>query len=227
MPKTTHTVGINTELKAVLFDLDGTLADTSADFVKVLDIQCDRHGLTRLDPQKVRDTVSDGARALTQLAFGGQVGDPIFDARRAELLELYLQVVGDEAKLFEGMNKALRHIEVSGLVWGIVTNKPKKYAAPLLSRLSLDERCQVLICPDDVTTAKPDPEGLLLAAKNIGHAPPACLYVGDHVRDIEAGKAAAMKTMAARYGYISDINSVSSWGADYIIDTPVELLSHF
>jgi len=218
----------NSELmpyRCVLFDLDGTLADTANDFVYVLNHQREQYDLEPLPANQIRNTVSDGARALTALAFGGQPGEAQFERRREELLSLYLQEVGNNSALFNGMSEVLDHLETRGLPWGIVTNKPRKYADILMSRLALSSRCDVLVCPDDVTHAKPNPEGLLLAARSIGIAPAQCLYAGDHIRDIEAGYAANMTTVAASYGYIHPNEDLANWNAHHIIHHPLELIS--
>lgn len=213
------------QFKSVLFDLDGTLADTSDDFVFVLNKQRQLHNLPALPAGSIRSTVSDGARALTKLAFGGSPGEQLFEARREELLALYLQEVGNNSSLFSGMDDVLQHLEKLGLSWGVVTNKPKKYADILMSKLDLDTRCSVLVCPDDVAQAKPHPEGLLLAAKTVGASTAQCLYAGDHIRDIEAGHAANMVTVAASYGYIHPNEDVKAWNAHHIIDHPLEIIA--
>ncbi len=204
---------------AVLFDLDGTLVDTAPDFITVLNAQRRDHGLPPLCDNTIRDTVSDGARALTRLAFGGQPGEPRFERFRQELLDRYEQEVGNAAVLFEGMDSALTRLEAHNIPWGIVTNKPRLYTRLLLARMGLNERCRVSICPDDVTTSKPDPEGLLLACQRLNCAPHSSWYLGDHERDIAAGRAAGMRTIAARYGYILDKNQLERWQADYVIET--------
>ena len=213
--------------EAILFDLDGTLVDTAADFVSVLNGQRELHNYPPLPAQMIRDTVSDGARALTKLAFGGAPGENTFEIKRLELLELYAEQAGDQAKLFEGMETVLCHFEALNIPWGIVTNKPKRFTNILLDKLSLSSRSAVTLCPDDVIRAKPDPESLFLACSRLSCRPENTLYVGDHERDIIAGKAANMKTVAASYGYILDKKKISDWQADYEIDHPSELISLF
>ncbi len=212
--------------EAVLFDLDGTLVDTAPDFISVLQVQRQRHQLPLLPEQAIRDTVSEGARALTQLAFGGREGEPVFELRKQELLDLYAEEVGLSAVLFETMTETLAQLEAQNIAWGIVTNKPWVYTQRLMARLRLDERCKTCICPDHISKAKPSPEGLLLAAHQLSLNASKCLYVGDHVRDIDAGRAANMATAAARYGYIANKQDVETWRADFIIDSPIELISH-
>ena len=212
------------KVDAVLFDLDGTLVDTAADFVSVLNGQRKKHSLAPLPAQTIRDTVSDGARALTALAFGGKQGQNDFEEKRLELLSLYAHQVGDQSNLFAGMNDVLCHFENNNIPWGIVTNKPKRFTDILLRKLSLDSRSSITLCPDDVTKAKPDPESLFLACERIKCLPENTVYVGDHERDIIAGKAANMTTVAATYGYILDKNKVSDWHADFSINNPSELI---
>jgi len=220
-------VSHSTRIDAVLFDLDGTLVDTAADFVFVLNDQRKKHQFPPLPAQIIRDTVSDGARALTKLAFGGEPGHSDFEAKRLELLELYAEQVGNQAQLFEGMNTVLSHFESQNMPWGIVTNKPRRFTETLLDKLALSSRCAITLCPDDVVKAKPDPESLFLACERLNCKPEKTIYVGDHERDIIAGKAANMKTVAATYGYIIDKKKISDWQADFEVDHPSELISLF
>jgi len=220
-------VSLSTRIDAILFDLDGTLVDTAADFVFVLNDQRKKHQLQPLPAQIIRDTVSDGARALTKLAFGGEPGQHNFEEKRLELLELYAEQAGNQAQLFEGMNGVLRHFESQNIPWGIVTNKPRRFTKILLDKLDLSSRSTITLCPDDVVKAKPDPESLFLACAHLNCAPEKTIYVGDHERDIIAGKAANMKTVAAGYGYILDKKKISDWQADFEIDHPSELISLF
>lgn len=223
MPETAN----STRPSAVLFDLDGTLADTADDFVLVLNLLRQQHGFESLDSEHIRATVSDGARALTHLAFGGHEGEPDFESKRQQLLALYFSKVGDSARLFSGMEAVLEQLESQSIPWGVVTNKPKKYTERLFTKLGLAQRCAVLVCPDDVVHAKPDPEGLLLAATKLSIRPDNCWYVGDHIRDIEAGRAAGMTTIAARYGYIKPEDAIEHWQAHSIINIPTDLLPLF
>lgn len=209
---------------ALFFDLDGTLIDTAPDFIQVLNQQLHLHGQEALSETSIRNTVSDGARALTQLAFGGEAGEALFEARRQELLDLYLQIAGDHSPLFPGMTEVLAACESSNIPWGIVTNKPRLYSERMLAKMGLNERLSTLICPDDLSHSKPDPEGLVKAAEICKVKPEACIYVGDHLRDIQAAKAANMTSIAARYGYIRHADSVAHWGADAMIDHAEELL---
>lgn len=209
---------------AVLFDLDGTLVDTARDFIHVLNHQRALHGLAPLPDQLIRDTVSDGARALTKLAFGGEPGETDFETKREELLALYHAKVGDDAALFDGMEDVLQYFEAKDIPWGIVTNKPRRFTVKLLDKIQLSHRSAITVCADDVAKAKPDPESLILASDAINSQPDQTLYVGDHERDIIAGKAANMPTIAAKYGYILEPETVLEWQADRIIEHPLELI---
>ncbi len=214
-------------IEALLFDLDGTLVDTAEDFVAVLNNQRLRHGKTLLPAELIRNTVSDGARALTHLAFGGQEGEKEFEGYRTELLEDYLDLVGTHARLFEGMDTVLKACLTSNIPWGIITNKPRRFTEKLLQRMDLWNQCALVLCADDVSKPKPDPESMFKAAEILNIHLPNSVYVGDHARDILSGKAAGMITVSAAYGYIMDKKSVSEWGADYIIQHPVELKTLF
>ncbi len=211
--------------RAVLFDLDGTLVDTAGDFIEVLNRQRVLHQLPPLPEKTIRDEVSNGARALTSLAFGGEPGEPVFEARRQELLDLYLDEVGNSAWLFPGMDELLKHLEQQNIHWGVVTNKPRLYTERLLERLLLSKRCAVTVCPDDIDQRKPHPEGLFKANNALGLQSEHTWYVGDHLRDIEAGQRAGMLTVAACYGYVEDPEICHSWGASWCIDHPSELLN--
>lgn len=211
------------QFSAVLFDLDGTLVDTAADFIAVLNAQRAAHGLTALPDGVIRNTVSDGARALIRLAFGGDEGEAEFEAQRQELLGRYQQQVGACATLFEGFDALLEELEQIGIAWGIVTNKPRLYTELLLERIGLS--CPILVCADDLENAKPDPEGLLLACRTLYLDSSQCIYVGDHERDIQAARNANMPSIAAGFGYLKDDAQVEDWQADYIADTPAELVA--
>jgi len=217
----------NERVDAILFDLDGTLVDTAPDFITVLNQQRLDFGYTPLSEHAIRATVSDGARALTTLAFGGKEGEKEFDAKRQDLLARYLEAVGNNSKLFKGMEATLQRFEKMHIPWGIITNKPRIYTDILLSRLKLDTRSALTLCPDDVKKPKPDPEVMLLASHKLKIDLTKTVYVGDHIRDIQAGQSAKMITVAAAYGYISANNNIAAWGAEYEIHHPSELISLF
>jgi len=211
-------------LDAVLFDLDGTLLDTAPDFYVVVNQLCRNHDRPDISYADIRATVSHGARALITLAFDLKEGDTSFEDRRQELLSLYGDHLAVKTELFAGLPSLLSWLEQESIHWGIVTNKPRLYAEPILTALALDQRCGVLVCPDDVTRTKPDPEALLLACRQLNCRPENSLYVGDHRRDIEAGQRAGMRTVAAGYGYVDPSDPSQSWGADHHIDEPDTIL---
>ena len=216
-----------TKIEALLFDLDGTLVDSAADFIFVLNNQRLKHGFDVLDDQSIRNTVSNGARALTKLAFGGSEGEECFETYRTELLYEYMKVVGDHAKLFPSMNEVLLSCESQKIPWGIITNKPRKFSEELLIKLNLTTRCSLLLCADDVAHPKPSPESMFVAAKKLGIQLENSVYVGDHERDIASGNAANMITVAAEYGYIENKSEILEWRADHIIQHSSQLKQLF
>jgi phosphoglycolate phosphatase len=183
-----------------------------------------RHEGAPIPFARLRQSVSDGARGLIETAFGLAPEQPEFEPLRQELLALYSEHLGQHTALFEGMAELLAEIEARRLRWGIVTNKPALYAAPLLQALQLDRRCAVLICPDHVQNRKPHPEPLQLACRRLGCAPEQAVYLGDHRRDIEAGRNAGMAAIACAFGYVHDDDPCSRWGADAIVAHPQEIL---
>ncbi|AQA19449.1 phosphoglycolate phosphatase [Halioglobus japonicus] len=210
-------------LKAVLFDLDGTLVDTAAEFVVVVQQLRAEHGLDTMDPERIRASVSNGARALVNLSLGIDFDAPEFESKRLRLLELYAEVLGTAAAPYPGIRDLLDAFAERGIRWGVATNKPRAYAEPLLPRIGLD--CPSLVCPDDVQDRKPHPESLYLNCRELDCAPHEAIYVGDHLRDIEAGKRAGMYTIAAAYGYIEPGDNAADWGADVVAARSEDLYS--
>ncbi|WP_225315076.1 HAD-IA family hydrolase [Marinobacter confluentis] len=214
---------MNHKPSAVLFDLDGTLIDTAPDFIRCLNQLRQTRSLDPLPPEFIRQSVSDGARAMVRIGFGIEQHQPGYAELRAEFLDLYEIGVAVETTLFDGMDEILLSLEARQIPWGIVTNKPVRFAAPLIQALGLGKRCSTLICPDHVANTKPDPEALFLACNETQATPETAIYVGDHKRDIDAGRNAGMKTIAVRYGYIEQPETVDSWQADHIADTVNDL----
>lgn len=212
-------------VNAVLFDLDGTLIDTAPDFIAVLQQMLAERHRPPVEREKIRAAVSQGSKAVVALGFADQfpVDSAEFEATRQDFLQRYLARIADESRLFPGMDALLTDLEKRGIPWGIVTNKPSLYTHALLKALALDKRCQVAICPDMVTHTKPHPEPMLKAASTLNIQPKKCLYVGDHRRDIDAGKNAGMTTVAAAWGYILEGESAFDWQADYTVATVAEL----
>lgn len=205
---------------AVLFDLDGTLIDTAPDFVRIVNQMRQEHDLAPFSFETIRQQVSNGARALTTLAFGAEDSNPNFAQHLDTLLTRYEQQLAVDSCLFDGLNESLLTLEQRGIPWGIVTNKPSRYTNPLLAGLNLNERCAVAICPDQVTHRKPHPEPILTACKLIGADPLHTIYVGDHARDIEAGKRANNFTVAAAWGYLNEGEQAQDWQADITLQSP-------
>lgn len=211
-------------LNVILFDLDGTLVDTAPDLGLALNIQRERHGLAPLPQEAIRPYASHGSRGLLSIGFGLTPEDETFADMRNEYLQLYHEVFIRSPRLFEGMQALLAEIESAGLQWGVVTNKPRRFSAPLMQALALDDRAACLVCGDDAARAKPAPDTLLLACSQTDSSPQECIYVGDAERDIVAGKAAGMKTVLAMYGYLDADDRPEAWGADLVIQQPGDLL---
>lgn len=213
-------------MKAVLFDLDGTLIDTAADFIRIIQDMCKEEGRAVVAADLIRTQVSEGARAMVKLVYPElDVNDPVFLAHRQRFLDLYGADIAVDTDLFEGMYPLLAELEAHQIPWGIVTNKPRWLSEALLKALNLTERCAVLVCPEDVSKTKPDPEPMYLAAKHIQIAAEDCIYVGDHPRDIDAGRAANMYTILAAYGYLplEYKDDLDAWKADCIVQNVNEL----
>ncbi len=213
-------------MKAVLFDLDGTLIDTAADFIRIIQDMCREEGRAIVDADLIRTQVSEGARAMVKLVYPElEVDDPVFLAHRQRFLDLYGDDIAVDTDLFDGMYPLLEDLESHNIPWGIVTNKPRWLSESLLKALNLTERCAVLVCPEDVKNTKPDPEPMYLAAKQIEIAAEQCIYVGDHPRDIDAGRAAQMYTVLAAYGYLplQYKDDLDAWHADSIVQNIDEL----
>ena len=202
-------------LRAVFFDLDGTLLDTAPDFFTVTNRLLAEEGRAAMPWDRLRAAVSSGSRAIVERAFGITEADPHFARLRARLLELYAANLKVDTEPFPGVPALLDALAGHGLGWGVVTNKPEWLAAPLLERCGFEPPCAVLVCPDHVTRTKPDPEPLLLACARIGCRPAEAVYLGDHLRDIESGRRAGMPTIAAGWGYLAPDESMADWQADF------------
>lgn len=220
-------VSLSTPIKAVLFDLDGTLIDTAPDFIRIIKLLGEQANIDIPSDELIRSQVSEGARAMVKLI------RPELDLNHEELLSLrqrfldiYAENIAIDTCLFPDMEALLSSLEQRNLPWGIVTNKPRNLSELLLAALGLTDRCAVLVCPDDVSKTKPDPEPMLLAANQLALPPEAIVYVGDHPRDIDAGRAANMPTVLAAYGYLppEHRDDLGSWNADFIVNDVQELI---
>ncbi|HUW49670.1 MAG TPA: phosphoglycolate phosphatase [Sulfuricella sp.] len=213
-------------IQAVLFDLDGTLADTAPDLGHALNLQRERHGLPPLTQETIRPYASHGTRGLFEIGFGLKPEDARFEPMREEYLDLYTANLCRLTRLFPGMAELLEELEEKGIAWGVVTNKPARFTNPLMEQLGLIQRAASIISGDTCPRPKPHPEPLLTAAREIGVAPQFCLYVGDAERDIEAARAAGMPALVAAYGYLGANDWPEQWGADSIIRVPAEILDY-
>jgi len=209
---------------AVLFDLDGTLVDSAPDLAGAANELRAVRGLPPLPYERLRPMVGTGARGMVGTALGVAPGDDGFEALRDEFLALYERRLLRETAVFAAVEPVLQRLEAHALPWGIVTNKALRFAAPLVEGLSLHRRAAVLIGGDSTPHAKPHPAPLLEAARRLGVPPEACAYVGDDHRDVIAGRAAGMATVAAGWGYLGAGEAIGDWGADIVIDAPHALL---
>jgi phosphoglycolate phosphatase len=218
------TTRLNARCDAVLFDLDGTLVDSAPDLAAAANEQRAAHGLPALPFERLRPRVGSGARGMVGVAFGLAPGDPGYDALRDDFLARYERRLLRETAVFARVVPVLERLEALALPWGIVTNKALRYAEPLVQGLELHLRSAVLVGGDSTPHTKPHPAPLLEAARRLGLAAQRCVYVGDDPRDIRAGRAAGMATLAAAWGYLGDGEPIADWGADAVIEEPASLL---
>ncbi len=211
-------------VQAVLFDLDGTLIDSAPDLGAAADkMRLDR-GLPSLPAAQYRPMAGAGSRGMLQIAFGMSPQDPVFDAIREEYFSNYERSMTHNTYAFDGVPDLLRALEQRPLLWGIVTNKSQRFTNPLTQSMPLLAGAGAVVSGDTTPHAKPHPAPLLEAARRLGIAPAACLYVGDDERDIVAGRAAGMRTVAATYGYLGSQLDTAVWQADAEIKSPMDLL---
>jgi len=208
--------------RALLFDLDGTLADTAPDLAGALNRMRSKRGLAPTPYELLRPVASAGARGLVGAAFGLQPGDEGYEELRIEFLDNYAEALAVESSLFEGIPVLLQTLAEHGLSWGIVTNKAARFTDPLVPRIGLND-AGCVVSGDTTAHAKPHPEPLLEAARRLSLQPHQCWYVGDDLRDIQAGRAAGMPTIAAAWGYCGNAEPVT-WEADAIAATPAHLI---
>ncbi|TXG01462.1 HAD-IA family hydrolase [Massilia arenae] len=209
--------------RAILFDLDGTLADTAPDLAAAVNWLRTERGLDPTPYEVLRPTASAGARGMIGAAFGLAPGDEGYEELRLAWFERYQSAMSTYTTLFDGIPELLDGITDAGMAWGIVTNKPSRFTDPLVPQIAL-AHAGCIVSGDTTGFAKPHPAPLLEGARRLGIAPEQCWYVGDDLRDIEAGHAAGMVTVACVWGYCGAIEP-STWGADYLLETPAQLLA--
>ena len=207
----------------VLFDLDGTLADTAPDLAATANAMRAARGLAPLPYDSLRPLASHGARGLLGRALGATPAMAEFEELRREFFDRYEASLCVHTRLFDGVDDLLRALEDAGRRWGIVTNKIGRFTDPLVRALALDRRAACVVSGDTTDHAKPHPAPLLHAAALAGLHAHEAVYVGDDLRDVQAGRAAAMQTVAVRYGYLGEATPIEAWGADHVVDTPATL----
>lgn len=212
-------------MRAVLFDFDGTLADSAPDLGAALNRMRAGRGLDALPIETLRAYASSGARGLLKIGFAMEPDHPEYEAMREEFLANYRAAICVHTRLFEGIEELLTAIESRGMIWGIVTNKAIGLTTPLVAQLGLAKRAGCVVGGDTTPHLKPHPAALFHAANAIGVPPAECFYLGDDLRDIQAARAAGMVPVAVEYGY-GGSDGPRSWNADVVIGTPLDLLPH-
>ena len=216
--------GLNHGVRAVLFDLDGTLIDSAPDLAGAANDLRAAHDLPPLPYGALRPMVGSGARGMVGAAFGVAPGDARFESLRDDFLARYARRLLEQTRVFDAIEPVLAALAAAALPWGIVTNKASRFAEPVVRGLGLHARAAALVCGDTTPHAKPHPAPLHEAARRLGVPAAACAYVGDDLRDVQAGRAAGMVTLAAAWGYLGQGESVHDWGADHVLADPGALL---
>ncbi len=211
-------------VQAVLFDLDGTLVDSAPDLAAAANGMRAARGLAPLPYAQLRPHAGSGARGLLWAAFGLRRDAPEYDSHKAEFLDLYAACMLDQARIFDGVPALLQALHQRTLRWGIVTNKAHRLAQPLAAALGLLDAAAVLVAGDTTPHIKPHPAPLLEAARRLAVDPRACVYVGDDARDMQAGRAAGMRVLAASWGYLGEGEDLGLWGADAVLPHPHAVL---
>jgi phosphoglycolate phosphatase len=224
MDKSHSTEIRDTYTETILFDLDGTLADTAPDLAYALNKLLQEEGRGALPYASIRNHVSRGGAAMVRLGFGEDLRKTAFEDLRARFLAIYGSNLCVKTQLFPGMSQVLDYIEANNMKWGVVTNKLAWMTEPLIEALGLTQRAACIVSGDTTDEQKPHPKPLLHACLSSRSSAQRCIYVGDDPRDIQAGNAAGMTTLVARYGYIDNSQSPEDWGANGIIDDVIELV---
>jgi 2-phosphoglycolate phosphatase len=211
-------------IDCVLFDLDGTLADTAPDLAAALNKMRTDRGLSPMPLDPLRRMASSGARGLVGVGFGLRPGDADYEAHRVEFLDNYERALHVHTRLFDGVPELLQALENLPRKWGVVTNKASRFTDPLARSIGFTTRASCVVSGDTTPHAKPHPAPLFHAARVSGVDPQRCIYVGDDLRDIQAGRAAGMRTLAVSWGYLGEGEPPARWGADAVIETPAAVL---
>ena len=212
------------KIHAVLFDLDGTLIDSAPDLAGAGNDMRAARGLAALPFEQFRPMVGSGARGMVGIALQIGPADADFIALRDEFLLRYEQHMTKQTQVFDAMRPVLEALHAQGMPWGIVTNKAQRFTEPLVRALGLHARAATVVSGDTTPHAKPHPAPLLEAARQMKIEPQHCIYVGDDLRDVQAGRAAGMGTVAAAWGYLGIGEPIATWGADHVIESPARLL---
>ncbi len=212
--------------KAVLFDLDGTFADTAPDLAAALNHVRATHDLPPMPLEMLRPQASHGSIGLLRTGMNVTPDSPSFQALRDIFLDYYTQHICIESKLFAGMADLVEELEARKIAWGIITNKPHRFTVPLMEALGYAERAACLISGDTCAHAKPHPAPMFEACKIVGVSPDQCIYLGDDLRDMQAANSSGMTGIIANYGYVSDDVSVAKWRAQGLVNHPMELIAH-
>ncbi len=211
------------KLSCVLFDLDGTLVDTAPDLIACLNRALTMHGFAAVAAEAVKPLISYGGKAMVKGSLDDSIHDDIRSNILKTMLDHYERNIAEHSIFFSGIEDLLKAIEAQGLKWGVVTNKRKRFTDPLMAALNLSHRAACIISGDSTAHAKPHPEPMLAACQHAGVKPQECVYIGDAIHDISAGKNARMKTLAALYGYLKPGDTPETWGADALIETPEQI----
>ena len=203
--------------RAVLFDLDGTLIDSAPDLGGAANRMRQRRGLAPLPLEDYRHLAGAGARGMLKIGFGLGPDNAAFDQLKQEFFDEYEQQICQDTVVFDGITELVKKIKDAGMAWGIVTNKMERFTLPLLELMPWLSRADAVVCGDTTAHPKPHPEPLYEACRRLGIRPDQAIYVGDDERDILAGKAAGMPTVAACYGYLGEGHTGTNWGADHIV----------
>ena len=215
---------MSTQPTLVLFDLDGTLIDSAPDLAGAANAMRVARGMEALPVAALRSMVGAGARGMVRLAFGVHPGEADYEALRTEFLDRYERASLVHTAVFEGVHPVLTWLDAQSRPWGIVTNKAERFTHRIVEGLGLKQRAAVVVCGDTTPHSKPHPAPLLEAARRAGANAGECVYVGDDARDIQAGRAAGMATLAAAWGYLGQGEPIEAWGADAVLAEPAALL---